>query len=108
MIKVGHGTVDDITIMTNGNITEYPQVTETFSTQATDCTMEIQESKAIISANLQMENGNQENLELSFEVESSKTVGFSAKLLSAAQSGQNWMSLNYKADQDEEVYGMGL
>jgi len=52
-----------------------------------------------------MIDGTSTGFTLGFEVESAAKMAISAKI---EESAGNWFSLNFAADADEEIYGMGL
>jgi hypothetical protein len=105
VLRSGTGNVDSVTVMVAGNITNFPKVQETLTQEAINCSAQFGETGVVISGDLQKTDGTSTAFTLGFEVESEAKMAISAKI---DESAGNWFSLNFDADVDEEIYGMGL
>ena len=107
VIQFGEGDVDTITIMTAGNVANFPQVTSTLSTTAIDCQMleDYQLSIIYVGGMTQTVNSTNVPFIMAFDFKDNEAVSVQVDVDSAP--GQ-WLSVNYASPSDEEIYGMGL
>ena len=113
LLTVGHGDVDDITIMVAGNVDNFPKV-QSRSTLMNCGEAEVDNAAGSFAFGGQIvldeANGSATEFSVAFNSTDTNKLSFKAQAKEAfsATNGTNFFSMTYNSPVDEEIYGMGL
>ena len=113
LLTVGHGDVDDITIMVAGNVDNFPKVQTRSSVMACgDGLLDNASGSFTFGGSIVLDdaNGSTTDFNVAFNSTDANRLSFTAHAKDAfsATNGTNFVSLTYNSPADEEIYGMGL
>jgi hypothetical protein len=95
--------------MLNGNINKYPAVEEYLSKSMECQTAEVFEtSQFSFRGKIHLKSESSLDFKASFKVIDETRLSFKFEVPGALGDTTNFLSVNYKSAEDEEIYGMGL
>ena len=113
LLTVGHGDVDDITIMVAGNIDNFPKVQSRSGVMnCGDAELDNASGSFTFGGSIALDdaNGSTSDFHVAFNSTDANRLSFKAQAKGAYSeaNGTNFVSMTYNSPGDEEIYGMGL
>lgn len=109
LLTTGFGNVDDVEIMVDGNVVNFPRPQNKTSYMVCD-SFDNQENQLTITGNLHGPQDFTLPFKVTFSQLDQNRIGFVATVPGAHSSayGTNFLAMTYASPPDEEIYGMGL